>query len=285
MGLEPLHAPAAAAALLHYARPPVHSPNTPAPACSTATSWAQALQRSLPPWEAALGRQHDYPEKVTLDASFFDDAKSVAYILPGMALPPPGGPRRAGVVASPARVAARLQATGVLVVLDTALACLQAQLPPPAPERDACNVPPAPHPLECATAELVRRLEDTALPYPVRSSGDQGVSDRTATAAGVQALAACCAVLARLLRLASRRKHSLPAPVPSSDEDSGALLQRGDDPLAAALRPLTAVTIFQIMYDAAAVLSYWRARPGTRMGAWLGAGRARGLAVGGCRHA
>lgn len=82
------------------------------------SAWAGDLVPRLRPWEAALGAQPDSPEKASLDAQY-------GKMFPCGPGPRPGARRVAGAVASPACAAARLQAAGVLVLLDAAVACLQ----------------------------------------------------------------------------------------------------------------------------------------------------------------
>ena len=245
--------------------------------------------------------------------------------------PPPGARRRAGATAGPERCAARLQAAGVLTLLDAALACLQAQLPPPAAQRGARDVPPDPSALEGAGFAVLRRLEDTGLPYPVRpAAGSDAAQAGQATAAGIRALGACCSALTRLLRLAGRRYHAQPrgrkpqsedisaegvaatgqgsesegvaaagqgravqeaaagqgraaqeaaagqgraaqeAAAQGSESDSDFKAQGYESPLAkvqAQCLPVQLDTVMDVLFDAAAVLTFWAPRQGKAPGA------------------
>ncbi|KAL4452575.1 hypothetical protein ABPG75_008237 [Micractinium tetrahymenae] len=265
-GETALHAAnAAASALLTLADKPDENAATLQDALSTAAAWAGALVPQLPRWEVALGAQPIGPEKAALDAFYGK------MVLGGVPPPRPNARRVAGAVASPACAGARLQAAGVLVLLDAALACLQALQPPQAPARGAGNAPAEPHPLERPAAEIMRRLEDTELPFAVRSSEEGGAVGKLATAAGFNAINACCSGLARLLRLATWRDWARPRPPPeerAEEEAEGALPAWGaaQEDWGQACRPVQLKAVMDTLYDAAAVLCFWAPRQGKPLG-------------------
>ena len=156
----------AAAELLALATDPSQNKAALSAAVREATDWAAAVLAQLPAWEAALGPQHDWPEKAAHTAGF-----DVGQLLrTGERLPPdPGAPREAGAAASPARAAARLHAAAVLVLLDAALGCLAELLGWTGALREAVGstVPAQLQPLEEHAALLIKGLEDTGLPYGV----------------------------------------------------------------------------------------------------------------------
>lgn len=215
--------------------------------------------------------------------------------------PPPGARRRVGATAGPERCAARLLAAGVLTLLDAALACQQARLPLAAAGRGARDVQPDPSALEVAGFAVLRRLEDTGLPYPVRpAAGSDAAQAGQATAAGIRALGTCCSALTRLLKLVGRREHAQPAPQGAGSATAaaaaasaaaaaktahGSMFEPGldsifgsiEDPtwlkqLQTKCRPVQLDTAMDTLFDASAVLTFWAPRPGKLPGVLCWAG-------------
>lgn len=162
----------------------------------------------------------------------------------------------------------------MLILLDAAVACLQALSPAPAAQLGAApSATLQPHPLEAAAAEVFRRLEDTGLPYAARAAGEHGEAIGASTADGIRAVRACCSLAARLLRLATARGARRRAAAagegdqPSQAASEGDLPSEDEDvpPLERWSRlcaPQTLRQVVDTLHDAAAVLSYWVPRPG-----------------------